>query len=186
MMMSVEQSLEWEFAGETEVLWENLLLCQPQIIHGLTWVRIRAVAVGSRRLTAWAMARPIRNPLTPFLVPNILLSIVPFYQTCLFHALILMSATSFTPIQNSRWNSSFVFRNKFNQVWYSICVYSTLTCFDLFWSSSEGYFFSVSIHQHSPETTVCTLKLYTLFYTLLWLPLNTLWLKIPSLNLQFL
>jgi hypothetical protein len=26
-------------------------------------------------------------------------------------------------------------------VWYSICVYSTLTCFNLFWSSSEGYFF---------------------------------------------
>jgi hypothetical protein len=27
----------------------------PQIPHDLTWVRTRAAAVGSRRLTAWAM-----------------------------------------------------------------------------------------------------------------------------------
>jgi hypothetical protein len=32
-------------------------LCAPQIPHDLTWVRTRAAAVGSRRLTAWAMAR---------------------------------------------------------------------------------------------------------------------------------
>jgi hypothetical protein len=30
----------------------------PQISHDLTWNRTRAAAVGSRRLTAWAMARP--------------------------------------------------------------------------------------------------------------------------------
>jgi hypothetical protein len=35
-----------------------LPLCPPQIPHDLTWVRTRAAAVGSRRLTAWAMARP--------------------------------------------------------------------------------------------------------------------------------
>jgi hypothetical protein len=54
MMMNVEQSVEWELAGETEVLEENLpvLLCPPQILHDLTWDRTRAVAVGSRRLTA--------------------------------------------------------------------------------------------------------------------------------------
>jgi hypothetical protein len=33
-------------------------LCSPQIPH-LTWARTRAAAVGSRRLTAWAMARPV-------------------------------------------------------------------------------------------------------------------------------
>jgi hypothetical protein len=35
-------------------------LCPPQIPHDLAWDRTRAVAVGSQRLTAWAMARP--NP----------------------------------------------------------------------------------------------------------------------------
>jgi hypothetical protein len=30
----------------------------PQIQHDLTWARTRAAVVGSRRLTAWAMARP--------------------------------------------------------------------------------------------------------------------------------
>jgi hypothetical protein len=38
-----------------------LPLCPPQIPHDLTWVRTRAAVVGSRRLTAWAMARP-KNP----------------------------------------------------------------------------------------------------------------------------
>jgi hypothetical protein len=33
-------------------------LCPPQIPHHLTRARTRAAAVGSRRLTAWAMARP--------------------------------------------------------------------------------------------------------------------------------
>jgi hypothetical protein len=33
-------------------------LCPPQIPHYLTWTRTRAAAVGSRVLTAWAMARP--------------------------------------------------------------------------------------------------------------------------------
>jgi hypothetical protein len=32
-------------------------LCPPQIPYDLTWARTRAAAVGSRRLTAWAMAR---------------------------------------------------------------------------------------------------------------------------------
>jgi hypothetical protein len=34
-------------------------LCPPQIPHAQTRARTRAVAVGSQRLTAWAMARPI-------------------------------------------------------------------------------------------------------------------------------
>jgi hypothetical protein len=33
-------------------------LCPPQIPHDLTWARTRAAAVGSRRLTSWATARP--------------------------------------------------------------------------------------------------------------------------------
>jgi hypothetical protein len=33
-------------------------LCPPQILHDLTWARTQAAAVGSRRLTAWAVARP--------------------------------------------------------------------------------------------------------------------------------
>jgi hypothetical protein len=59
MMMNVEQSVEWELAGETEVLGENLHQCHfAHIPHDLTRALTRAAAVGSRRLTAWTMARP--------------------------------------------------------------------------------------------------------------------------------
>jgi hypothetical protein len=58
--MSVKQSVEWELAGETEVLGENLL--QRHFVHHkshMIWprTRTRTAAVGSRRLTAWAMSR---------------------------------------------------------------------------------------------------------------------------------
>jgi hypothetical protein len=33
-MMSVEQSVEWELAGETELLGENLLQCN--VVHHMT------------------------------------------------------------------------------------------------------------------------------------------------------
>jgi hypothetical protein len=33
-------------------------LCPPQIPHNLTWTRTRPAALGSRLLTAWALARP--------------------------------------------------------------------------------------------------------------------------------
>jgi hypothetical protein len=56
--MSAKQSVEWELAGETEVLGENLPLCPLQIPLDQTRARTRAAAVGSQRLTAWAMARP--------------------------------------------------------------------------------------------------------------------------------
>jgi hypothetical protein len=36
-------------------------LCIPQIPHDLSWARTRAAAMGSMRLTAWAMARPSRH-----------------------------------------------------------------------------------------------------------------------------
>jgi hypothetical protein len=50
MMMSVEQSVELELAGETEVLGENLPHCH--FFHHkshLTWNRTQAAAVGSQR-----------------------------------------------------------------------------------------------------------------------------------------
>jgi hypothetical protein len=56
-MMSVEQSVEWELARETEVLGENLPQCHfVQHKSHMTWARTRAVTVGSRRLTARSMA----------------------------------------------------------------------------------------------------------------------------------
>jgi hypothetical protein len=53
--------VEWNWQGKTEVLGEKPVpvpLCPPQIPHGLTRDRTRASAVGGRRLTAWATARP--------------------------------------------------------------------------------------------------------------------------------
>jgi hypothetical protein len=60
MTMSVEQSVEWELAGETEVLGENLPQCHfVHLKSHMTWLGLgtRGAAVGSRRLTAWTMAR---------------------------------------------------------------------------------------------------------------------------------
>jgi hypothetical protein len=54
-------TMEWNWQGKTEELGEKPVavpLCPPQIPHGLTRDRTRASAVGGRRLTAWAMARP--------------------------------------------------------------------------------------------------------------------------------
>jgi hypothetical protein len=61
MMKSAEQSVEWELAGETEILWKKpapVPLCPPQISYDQTWARTRAAAVVSRRLTAWAVVWP--------------------------------------------------------------------------------------------------------------------------------
>jgi hypothetical protein len=54
--------VEWNWQGKTEVLGEKPVpvpLCPPQIPHWLTRDRTRAAAVEGRRLTAWAMARPL-------------------------------------------------------------------------------------------------------------------------------
>jgi hypothetical protein len=50
-------------------------LCPPQIPHALTWDLTWAAAVGSRRLTAWAMAQPHRRTYL-FLSSAILLRIL--------------------------------------------------------------------------------------------------------------
>jgi hypothetical protein len=53
--------VEWNWQGKTEVLGEKPVpvpLCPPQIPKGRTRDRTRAFAVGGRRLTASAMARP--------------------------------------------------------------------------------------------------------------------------------
>jgi hypothetical protein len=51
----------WNWQGKTEVRGEKPVpvpFCPPQIPHRLNRDRTRASAVGGRRLTAWAMARP--------------------------------------------------------------------------------------------------------------------------------
>jgi hypothetical protein len=72
MMMNVEQSVEWELAEKTEILGEKLPqynFCPPPIPLDLTWDQTRTVVVGSRRLTAWAMAQrhfcSSQNPTSP-------------------------------------------------------------------------------------------------------------------------
>jgi hypothetical protein len=62
MRMIVEQLVEWRLAGETEVLGENLP--HRHFVHHKShmtrpWLEPRATTVGSQRLTAWAMARPL-------------------------------------------------------------------------------------------------------------------------------
>jgi hypothetical protein len=57
-------TVEWYWQGKTEELGERpvpLPLCPPQIPHRLTRARTRASAVRGRRLTTWAMARPINS-----------------------------------------------------------------------------------------------------------------------------
>jgi hypothetical protein len=52
---SNEAPVERNWQGKTEILGEKPVpvpFCPPQIPHGLTWDRIRASAVGGRRLTA--------------------------------------------------------------------------------------------------------------------------------------
>jgi hypothetical protein len=62
VIMMMENLVEWRLAGETEVLGEDLP--QRHFVHHKCHLtrpgmdRTRAAAVGSQRLTAWAMARP--------------------------------------------------------------------------------------------------------------------------------
>jgi hypothetical protein len=62
-------------------------LCPPQIPHDVTWDRTRAAAVGSQRLTAWAMARPQWTLLVSFVIWQILIKLgSTVYCTQLVHS----------------------------------------------------------------------------------------------------
>jgi hypothetical protein len=65
MIVSVEQSVEWKFGGETEALGENMPQCHCplQIPHDLTRDRTRASPVGNQQLTVLPMARSLGNTL---------------------------------------------------------------------------------------------------------------------------
>jgi hypothetical protein len=57
---TIERLIEWELAGETEVLGESVLQCHfvHHKSHMTSWDRTRAATVGSRQLTARAMGQP--------------------------------------------------------------------------------------------------------------------------------
>jgi hypothetical protein len=57
MIVDVEQLVEWKLVGETEVP-ARAPLYSTEIPHYQMRPRTRAAAVGSQRLTVWAMARP--------------------------------------------------------------------------------------------------------------------------------
>jgi hypothetical protein len=62
VIVRMENLVELRLAGETEVLGRKPApapLCPPQIPLNQTQPRTRAAAVGSQRLTAWVMARPL-------------------------------------------------------------------------------------------------------------------------------
>jgi hypothetical protein len=64
-LLSVELrplTVEWQWQGKTKELGEKPVtvpLRPPEIPHALPWVRTHAAVVRSRRLTTWAMARPM-------------------------------------------------------------------------------------------------------------------------------
>jgi hypothetical protein len=61
---SIGALVEWNWQGKTEVFGEKPVpvpLCLTQIPHGLSRDRTQASSVTGRKLTAWAMARPIKS-----------------------------------------------------------------------------------------------------------------------------
>jgi hypothetical protein len=66
-------SAEWRLAGKTE-------LCPPQIPLDQTRARTRAAAVGSQRLTAWAMARPLWNMICKKIWWKVVVTLSRYYR----------------------------------------------------------------------------------------------------------
>jgi hypothetical protein len=98
-----------------------LSLCSPHILYVLTWNRTRTAAVGIRRLTSWAMARPDklanspqRNKWKPNLghqtlvgirtryQPNILINCITTWNRALVQKLIVVQILKEFP---ERWRS---------------------------------------------------------------------------------
>jgi hypothetical protein len=68
-------TVKWYWQGKTEELGDKPVPvppCPPQIPHGLTQARTRASAVGGRRLTTWAMARPLAEVHNAMRLPQVL------------------------------------------------------------------------------------------------------------------
>jgi hypothetical protein len=64
MVMILEQLTEWmseKVNRSTRREPAPVLLCPPPISYEMNWIGIRAVAVGSRTLTAWVAARQLTN-----------------------------------------------------------------------------------------------------------------------------
>jgi hypothetical protein len=59
-LMNMELLVEWELAGETELLQQiphQCFFCHSQIAHDITWVLSRAHAVGSRRWVPYSFIK---------------------------------------------------------------------------------------------------------------------------------
>jgi hypothetical protein len=127
MRVIVEKLVEWRLAGETEVLGENLPqrtlsapapLCPPQIPHDETQARTRAAAVGSQRLTAWAMARPFHLPSLDW---NILLRVLfsTASQSC--NTLVFFYFLQWRVLAPHQIPSLMITRGHLSAILYSVC-----------------------------------------------------------------
>jgi hypothetical protein len=68
-------------------------LCPPQIPHDQTQARPRAAAVGSQRLTAWAMARPIPKIIIMVGLWSAYMGYHYYYYYCLLCVFVLLMLT---------------------------------------------------------------------------------------------
>jgi hypothetical protein len=97
-LMNMEQLVEWKLAGDTEVFREDMPQ-YPFVQHKsyVTWDITRAIALGSRRLTAWAIMYLLRHisdyifPLTTLLLRSTIFSDITLcILNYLLHAVFLI------------------------------------------------------------------------------------------------